>query len=55
MRLFQGLFRFGGGLSTNYKEALESFSVGHLGQITPCVRQIADLTAIQEQGQTEKN
>lgn len=55
MRLFQGLFPVGGGLSTNYEEALESFSVGHLGQITPCVRQIAHLTAVQEQGHSEKN
>lgn len=55
VRLFQGLFPVGGGLNTDYKEALESFFVGHLGQITPRVRQIADLTAIQEQGQAEKN
>lgn len=53
VRLFQGLFPEG--LSTDYREALESFSVEHLGQITPRVRQIADLTGIQGQGQTEKN
>lgn len=55
VRLFQGLFSVGGGLRTDYKEALDSFSVGHLEQIAPCVRQIAGLTATQEQGQTEKN